>query len=146
MKNYFFCLCFCLSFYAASIAQDSLQNKVYTIVEEMPYLKRCDQADTPYKKKRYCSDVALLNYMMEHITLDTFDLFYSDCCNAYVSFVINTAGQTEDITIIRGINKSFDARLIELLANLPPWIPGKQRGKTVKVKLSFPIRIHPRFD
>lgn len=146
MKYFLLVLCIGLGFFEQVIAQDSLQNKVYTIVEEMPYLKSCDKADIPYKEKKYCSNSTLLNYMMTNIQLDTFDLFYSNCCNVYVSFVINTAGKTEDITIIRGMNKNFDERLIKLIANLPPWIPGKHNGQAVKVRFSLPIRITPNID
>ena len=57
----------------------------------------------------------------------------------YVSFVINKKGGVEDIKIMRGAEASLDTEAIRVIGALPKWVPGKQRGKKVKVAYTVPI-------
>jgi len=58
----------------------------------------------------------------------------------YVNFVVNRQGKMVDIEIVRGVDRSLDNEVIRALKAAPNWTPGKQRGKPVLVRMSFPIR------
>ena len=58
---------------------------------------------------------------------------------ALVSFVINKDGKPEQILIKRGLCQAIQTELISLLTKMPPWEPGKQGGKPVKVVYTVPI-------
>lgn len=57
----------------------------------------------------------------------------------YVTFVVGIDGRVSDARIIRGIDPSLDKEAIRVVSNLPPWKPGKQGGKAVRVQYSVPI-------
>lgn len=47
-----------------------------------------------------------------------------------------------DPEIIRGLNESLDSLACKIVLDSPEWIPGKQRGKKVKVGFTFPVYIN----
>jgi TonB family protein len=58
----------------------------------------------------------------------------------FVQFVIDKTGKPTDIKILRGIGAGCDEETIRLISESPLWVPGKQRGRPVKVKMSLPIQ------
>lgn len=56
----------------------------------------------------------------------------------WAQFTINEQGNIIDIKV-RSPHKSLEKPTIDLLKKLPQFIPGKQRGKPVKVKYTVPI-------
>ncbi len=130
-------------FSTGAIAQED--NKVYDIVEEMPYLESCDSIDGDLSSKRSCSGTVLLKYLFSKIRLDSADVFKGNCCTSVVSFIITKEGKLENVKTIRSISENFDLRLIEILKSLPKWVPGKHKGKKVNVKITFPMKIKPSY-
>ena len=57
----------------------------------------------------------------------------------YVSFVINETGNIDDVCIVRGVDNSLDNEALRVVRSMPKWKPGKQDGKTVKVRYNVPI-------
>lgn len=57
----------------------------------------------------------------------------------YVTFIVNKDGALTDFQIIRGIGAGCDEEALRVLTNSPNWIPGKQRGRTVKTKMQAAI-------
>lgn len=61
-----------------------------------------------------------------------------------VNFVVEKDGSLSDIQIVRGVDPSLDQEAKRLIASMPNWIPGKQRGQEVRVRFTLPIsfRLH----
>ena len=57
-----------------------------------------------------------------------------------VEFVIDTDGLVDDVKVLQGVHPLLDEAAIELVKAMPPWKPGSQDGKFVRVKFSLPIR------
>ncbi|MCX7861784.1 MAG: energy transducer TonB [Bacteroidales bacterium] len=57
----------------------------------------------------------------------------------YVQFVIGKDGKVSDVQVVRGVDPSLDKEAIRVIQSMPPWKPGKQRGKPVKVSFQLPI-------
>ena len=57
----------------------------------------------------------------------------------FAEFVVGKDGKITDIKIIRGIGAGCDEEAIRVLKLTPAWNPGKQRGKSVKVRMVLPI-------
>jgi protein TonB len=58
----------------------------------------------------------------------------------FVQFVVDPKGNAVDVQVVRGIDPLLDneaLRLIESTSGM--WTPGKQRGKPVKVRYTFPV-------
>jgi TonB family protein len=58
---------------------------------------------------------------------------------AYIQFVVDRDGSITDVQTIRGIGGGCDEEAVRVIANSPKWVPGKQRGETVKVRMILPI-------
>ena len=58
----------------------------------------------------------------------------------YVSFVVNKYGEIEDVEVIRGIGAGCDEEAIRVIKEAENWIPGRNGGLPVKVKMRVPIK------
>ncbi|HRR62720.1 MAG TPA: energy transducer TonB, partial [Paludibacteraceae bacterium] len=54
-------------------------------------------------------------------------------------FVVNTDGSIVDIQVVRGVHPSLDEEAVRVIKSMPKWVPGKQRGKPVRVRFTLPI-------
>jgi len=58
----------------------------------------------------------------------------------YVTFVVETDGRVTDVRVLRGIGGGCDEEAIRVIQSMPKWVPGKQRGKPVRVQFNMPIK------
>ena len=58
----------------------------------------------------------------------------------YVTFVVEPDGSITNIKITRGIGGGCDEEALRVTKLMPRWIPGKQRGKPVRVQFNMPIK------
>lgn len=56
-----------------------------------------------------------------------------------VRFVVAEDGDVSDVEVLKGIGYDCDEEAIRVLNNSPNWIPGKQRGRNVKVRVMVPL-------
>ena len=56
-----------------------------------------------------------------------------------VRFVVEEDGDISDVEVLKGIGYDCDEEAIRVLNNSPNWIPGKQRGRNVKVRVMVPL-------
>ena len=57
----------------------------------------------------------------------------------FVQFVIDKDGSLTDVEVIKGIGAGCDEEAQRVIAEAPKWMPGKQRGRPVKVRMVVPI-------
>ena len=57
----------------------------------------------------------------------------------FVQFVIEKDGSITNAKIARSASTLLDAEALRIVNNMPQWIPGKQRGKAVRVAYTSPI-------
>jgi protein TonB len=58
----------------------------------------------------------------------------------YVTFVVERDGSITDVKVLRGIGGGCDEEAVRVVASMPRWKPGKQRGKPVRVQYNLPVR------
>lgn len=56
-----------------------------------------------------------------------------------VGFVVDTDGSITEVSVLKSVSKVLDEAAVEIVKKMPKWTPGKQDGKTVRVKLALPI-------
>ncbi len=54
-------------------------------------------------------------------------------------FVINKDGSIVEVEVVRSVDASLDREAIRVIKSMPKWTPGKQRGKSVRVKYTLPV-------
>jgi len=57
-----------------------------------------------------------------------------------VEFVVNENGEISQVKVVQGIGSDCDAEAQRLMQSSPNWIPGKQAGKNVKVKMQVALK------
>ena len=56
-----------------------------------------------------------------------------------LQFVVERDGSLTDIVVLRGVDPTLDREAIRLVESMPKWIPGRQRGREVRVRFILPI-------
>lgn len=54
-------------------------------------------------------------------------------------FVVNRDGSIVDVEVVRSVDPSLDKEAIRVIKSMPAWSPGKQLGKSVRVKYTLPV-------
>ena len=57
----------------------------------------------------------------------------------YVQFIVDKSGNITDVVAIKGIGAGCNREAVRVIKDSPKWNPGKQRGKTVRVRMVLPI-------
>lgn len=60
---------------------------------------------------------------------------------AHIGFIIDEEGNVTEVKLLKGVNPHFDKEALRVVNQMPKWIPGRQRGKEVKVQMSMPITL-----
>jgi len=58
----------------------------------------------------------------------------------YITFVVEKDGSISGVEVVKGIGNGCDEESLRIVKKMPKWIPGKQRGKAVRVRMNVPIK------
>ena len=84
-------------------------------------------------------EIGLKKYIRNHLKYPTYAKENDIQGKLYVRFLINKAGNVEQIKTINTVHPLLDKEAIRIVKSLPQWIPGKQNGKTINVWYTIPI-------
>lgn len=84
-------------------------------------------------------DAALFKYLGDNIKYPVIAQESGIQGRVICQFVVNRDGSIVDIEVVRSVDKSLDAEAVRVISKMPKWTPGKQRGKTVRVKYTLPV-------
>lgn len=104
----------------------SNEQDVFTVVEEMPVYPGGQDAMT--------------NYMVSSIKYPAEAKLKKITGTVYVTFVVEKDGSVTHVKVIRGIGGGCDEESIRVVKGMPKWIPGKQKGKTVRCQFTLPVK------
>ena len=100
-------------------------NKVYDVVEEMPYFPG--------------GPSGLFDYLNKNMKYPTTAEENGIQGRVIVSFVVERDGSVTNTMIVKSVDSSLDQEAVRLVNSMPKWNPGKQNGSTVRVKYTVPI-------
>lgn len=103
-----------------------VEAEIFTVVEENPMFPGGDEAR--------------MKYLQENIKYPQMARESGIQGTVYVTFVVEPSGSISNIKILRGIGGGCDEEAIRVVNQMPKWVPGKQRGKSVRVQFNMPIR------
>lgn len=119
----------------------SLNNGIGEI-DEMPRFPGCeDKSDV--KERETCANVKLFEYIIKNLKYpeEAKKNKVEGMCIATVT--INAKGKMEDIKIIKHPGANTDMATMDMLKKMKndiTWIPGKDKGKSVKAELTLPVK------
>lgn len=122
------------------------QGEIFSLVEEMPRFPedKCERLRN-LQEKQACSNLAFLDFIGDQIREAPTGQGNKLDGTVIVRFVVNTDGSLSDLNLGRSTNPYLQrevARVMEIMTKEgKKWIPGRQRGAPVRVRLSIPVRI-----
>jgi len=105
--------------------EEEVADEVFTIVEQQPDYPGGMSAFYKFvqKKLKYPSQARRMGIEGK----------------VFVQFVVDKQGNITEVKAVRGIGAGCDEEAVRVIKSSPKWKAGKQRGKTVKVRMILPI-------
>jgi len=105
--------------------EEEVADEIFTIVEQQPAFPGGMSAFYQFvqKKMKYPSQARRMGIEGK----------------VFVQFVVDKAGNITEVTAVKGIGAGCDQEAVRVIKSSPKWKAGKQRGKTVKVRMILPI-------
>jgi len=100
-------------------------TKAFDVVEEMP--------EYPGGTK------AMMDYLMNNIKYPEDAMKKNIEGRVIASFVVDRDGNITEPRVVKSVYPSLDQEALRIVQAMPRWKPGKQSGKTVRVKYTLPI-------
>ena len=108
------------------ITERIMKDGVFDVVEDMP---------TPQGGMEGWN-----NYLKENLDYPQAAKDAKKDGTIYLAFKVNREGELGDVQILRGIGYGLDEEAIRVIKNAPNWVPERQNGENVAVKMRVPIR------
>jgi TonB family protein len=119
-------------------------EEVFKVVEEMPRFPGCEDQGLSYSEKQACAQQKLLEFIGQEINYPKKARKKNVSGIVVVKFVIDVDGSADDVEIVRDIGKGCGAeaaRVVKLMNKRGiKWIPGKHKGKKVRVQFNLPVK------
>lgn len=119
------------------------EEEIFVIAEDMPRFPGCEDLSSK-KEKEECAKQKLLEFIYANIEYPAIARENGVEGTAVVSFVVEKDGRVKDVKIVREIGGGCGEealRVVELMNDAGKrWIPGKQRGKPVRVMFNLPVK------
>ncbi|NRB53761.1 MAG: energy transducer TonB, partial [Saprospiraceae bacterium] len=118
--------------------------EIFKVVEQMPRFPGCETMSGNDQEKKACADKKLLEFIYENINYPPTARENAIQGTIVVQFVVERDGNISSAKVVREIGGGCGdeaLRIIDLMQKMPQkWIPGKQRGRPVRVMFNLPIK------
>lgn len=101
------------------------EKVIHTIVEQMPTFPG--------------GDGALMKYLSSNLRYPPRAEEMGIKGRVTCQFVVERDGSITDVKVVRGVDPDLDREAVRVIKSMPRWIPGKQNGKSVRVRYTCPI-------
>lgn len=82
---------------------------------------------------------AMIKFIQNNVVYPELSKELGEQGTVYVQFIVNRDGSISGVMVIRGVSDLLDAEAMRVIKLMPNWIPGMQKGKTVRVRYTIPI-------
>ncbi|MFK8005111.1 MAG: TonB family protein [Saprospiraceae bacterium] len=115
-------------------------DKVYKVVEEMPRFQNadCEKMDSQQEQKK-CAEQTMLNYIYSNIKYPKAARDAKIQGRAIIKFTVQKDGSITDAKILRNPGEGTGEEAQRVVNSMPNFVPGKQKGKAVKVNYVLPV-------
>lgn len=129
---------------SATASADSLpvaSDEVFKVVEEMPRFPGCEEEDAVVREQ--CAQRRMLEFIYNEVKYPKSAREAGVQGVTVVQFIVEKDGSVTNWKLMRdpGAGLGDEAlRVIALMAEQAQWVPGKQRGRKVRVQFVLPIK------
>jgi len=139
----FLCLAICTAFFSKVSAQDTIPE----IIQDTVFNNNIKNAeDDPVfmfveKPPQFPGgEKARFQFISDNIKYPQIAREKGIQGTVYISFIIEPDGTITNIKVRKGIGGGCDEECVRIVKMMPPWEPGTQRGKPVRVSFNMPIK------
>ena len=104
---------------------DNGDDQIYTVVEQQPEFPGGMEAMMKFIQKN-------MKYPAQARRMGTEG-------RVFIGFVVNLDGKITDVATVKGISMDCDKEAARVINMMPPWKPGKQNGRAVRVRFVLPV-------
>jgi periplasmic protein TonB len=119
-------------------------EEIVRIVEQMPRFPGCEDLAGTNEEKYKCAQMKMLEFIYKHIKYPAIARENGIEGQVVLQFVVERNGEITDISVARDIGAGCGEeakRVVEMMNSMgQKWIPGKQRGRAVRVQFTLPVR------
>ena len=115
-------------------------NEIFVVVEEMPRFPGCEDLVLTKQQRTDCATDLLLKFLYAHIRYPEMARQNGIEGTVYLKFVVERDGSIADVQVLRDIGGGCGAEALRVLKTMPHWLPGKQRGRAVRVQFTLPVK------
>jgi periplasmic protein TonB len=105
--------------------EEEIADEVFSVVEVMPSFPGGNQEFYAYVSKNLKYPRRALRANVEG--------------KVVLQFVVAEDGDIRNVEVLKGIGYDCDEEAVRVLQSSPNWIPGKQQGRNVKVRVMVPL-------
>ena len=106
--------------------EEVLETEIFTVVESMP--------EFPGGMGE------LMKFLAKNIKYPPLAKESGIQGRVFINFVVEPTGAISNVKVLRGIGGGCDEEAVRVVASMPKWKPGKQRGKSVRVSYNLPVK------
>ena len=114
-------------------------DPIFKFVEEMPRFPGCETDYTERVAKEKCAKEKLFQFMSKNVTYPQIAKDNKVEGTCVVQFVIEADGKISNTVVVRDIGAGCGQAALSMINAMPDWIPGKQKGKKVRVQYNIPV-------
>lgn len=107
------------------VEEEPEEQTIFEVVENMPEFPG--------------GNAALMQFLSKNIKYPTIAQENGTQGRVIVQFVVNRDGSVVDPVVMRSVDPYLDKEALRVIAQMPKWKPGMQRGKAVRVKYTVPV-------
>lgn len=121
---------------AAPAPQALDPDMIYDIAEVMPVFAGCEQAA---QDSVDCTFLKLVNHIKSNIQYPEDAVKTKTQGPVVVEFVVSKTGAITQPKVTKGLGHGCDEEALRVIGLMPAWVPGKQNGQPVNVRMTLPV-------
>lgn len=110
----------------------------FMIVENMPAMGDCKALRGD--ERHQCTQMEIIRYVSKNTKYPPIAKDAGIQGTVFVYFVVGKDGKVKDVRVLRDVDSRLDAEAIRVVQSLPEFEPGEQRGKSVSVQYTIPVK------
>ncbi len=115
------------------------EEEIFKIVEEMPHFPGCEKVRKKEKRDK-CAQDKMLEFIYKNIKYPAIAKENGVEGMVVISFVVEKDGSITDARVVRDIGGNCGKEALRVVKMMPKWVPGKQRGRPVRVQFNLPVK------
>lgn len=110
----------------------------FMIVENMPALGDCKKLRGD--ERHQCTQMEIIKYVSQNTKYPPIAKDAGIQGTVFVYFVVDKTGKVADAKVLRAVDPRLDKEALRVIQSLPKFEPGEQRGKSVSVQYTIPVK------